>query len=34
MGTGRKYAPNYQHYKPKNLGVVRLGGKDYYCPNP
>jgi hypothetical protein len=22
--------PKYRHYKPKNLGVVRIGGKDHY----
>ncbi len=22
--------PKYRHYKPKNLGVVRLNGRDYY----
>ncbi|WP_417851297.1 tyrosine-type recombinase/integrase [Thalassoglobus sp.] len=26
----KKRIPKYRHYKPKNLGVVRLDGRDYY----
>jgi len=26
----RRRIPKYRHYKPKNLGVVRLDGKDVY----
>jgi hypothetical protein len=24
------HLPKYRHYKPKNLAVVRLDGKDHY----
>jgi len=26
----QKHAPKYRHYKPKNLGVVRIQGRDFY----
>ena len=26
----KRHMPKYRHYKPKNLGVVRLEGKDHY----
>ncbi len=25
-----KPVPKYRHYKPKNLGVVRIDGRDHY----
>jgi hypothetical protein len=30
MSSRRTPNPKYRHYKPKNLGVVRIDGKDYY----
>ena len=24
------HVPKYRHYKPKNLGVVRIDGRDHY----
>ena len=28
-GSGRK-PPAYRHFSPRNQGVVRIAGKDYY----
>jgi len=30
MSQSRQSNPKYRHYKPKNLGVVRIDGKDHY----
>jgi integrase len=30
MTTVRRKPPAYRHYKPKDLAVVRIGGKDFY----
>jgi len=30
MSQARRSNPKYRHYKPKNLGVVRIDGKDHY----
>jgi integrase len=30
MSTTERPAPKYRHYKPKNLAVVRIDGRDYY----
>ena len=30
MSRNRRRVPKYRHYKPKNLGVVRIEGKDHY----
>src|SRR5579864_9441001 len=30
MGTNADHTPKYRHYKPKNLGVVRIDGRDHY----
>lgn len=30
MPTRRPRTPKYRHYKPKNLAVVRIDGKDHY----
>ena len=30
MPVCKLLVPKYRHYKPKNLGVVRLNGKDIY----
>jgi integrase len=30
MSTSSQQNPKYRHYKPKNLGVVRIDGKDHY----
>ena len=30
MPLQRKSAPAYRHYKPKNLAVVRIDGRDFY----
>jgi hypothetical protein len=30
MGATPEQTPKYRHYKPKNLGVVRIDGKDHY----
>ena len=30
MPAKRPRPPKYRHYKPKNLGVVRIDGKDHY----
>lgn len=30
MSAQRRRVPKYRHYKPKNLGVVRIDGKDHY----
>ena len=30
MGATADNAPKYRHCKPKNLGVVRIDGKDHY----
>jgi integrase len=30
MSASPKAAPKYRHYKPKNLGVVRIDGRDHY----
>lgn len=34
QSTARRREPKYRLYRPKNLGVVRLDGKDHYCPGP
>lgn len=34
MAARFKKTPKYRHYRPKNLGVVRLNGRDHYCPGP
>jgi len=28
--SSKKRIPKYRHYKPKNLGVVRIEGRDFY----
>ena len=30
MSQSRRPNPKYRHYQPKNLGVVRIDGKDHY----
>ncbi len=30
MPSSRRRVPKYRHYKPKNLGVVRIDGRDRY----
>lgn len=30
MSQSRRSNPKYRHYQPKNLGVVRIDGKDHY----
>jgi integrase len=30
MSKRRRRIPKYRHYKPKNLGVVRIDGRDHY----
>ena len=30
MSPQRAAQPKYRHYKPKNLGVVRIAGRDHY----
>ena len=30
MGAIGDHVPKYRHYKPKNLGVVRIDGRDHY----
>jgi integrase len=30
MSTSADHTPKYRHYKPKNLGVVRIDGRDHY----
>ena len=30
MPSSKPRIPKYRHYRPKNLGVVRLDGKDHY----
>ena len=30
MRAGEEHVPKYPHYKPKNLGVVRIDGRDHY----
>ena len=30
MPTRRPRTPKYRHYRPKNLAVVRIDGKDHY----
>jgi integrase len=30
MGAADQHVPKYRHYKPKDLGVVRINGKDHY----
>jgi len=30
MATSPEHIPKYRHYKPKNLGVVRIDGRDHY----
>ncbi len=30
MSSKRPRPPKYRHYKPKNLGVVRINGRDHY----
>ena len=30
MPLSRQHLPKYRHYKPKNLAVVRIDGRDVY----
>jgi len=30
MAAPAQHVPKYRHYKPKNLGVVRIDGRDHY----
>ena len=30
MSPSRRTNPKYRHYSPKNLGVVRIDGKEHY----
>jgi integrase len=30
MSSAERHVPKYRHYKPKNLGVVRIDGRDHY----
>jgi integrase len=30
MNSAEQHVPKYRHYKPKNLGVVRIDGRDHY----
>src|SRR5438128_616798 len=30
MNSAERHDPKYRHYKPKNLGVVRIDGRDFY----
>jgi hypothetical protein len=30
MSCRRRRIPKYRHYKPKDLGVVRVDGQDFY----
>jgi integrase len=30
MSAAEQHVPKYRHYKPKNLGVVRIDGRDHY----
>ena len=30
MTQSRRSNPKYRHYQPKNLGVIRIDGKDHY----
>ena len=30
MPSRRRRTPKYRHYKPKDLAVVRIDGKDHY----
>ena len=30
MAESKRRIPKYRHYKPKNLAVVRINGKDHY----
>ena len=30
MAAQPDHTPKYRHYKPKDLGVVRIDGKDHY----
>jgi hypothetical protein len=30
MSVARRLSPKYRHYKPKDLGVVRIDGSDVY----
>src|SRR4051794_34711384 len=30
MGSTANHVPKYRHFKPKNLGFVRIDGRDYY----
>ena len=30
MSAATSHEPKYRHFKPKNLGVVRIDGRDYY----
>src|SRR5690349_16713380 len=30
MSTAQQHVPKYRHYKPKDLAVVRIDGRDHY----
>src|SRR5438046_3195494 len=30
MSASSQHVPKYRHYRPKNLGVVRIDGRDHY----